>query len=324
MQVSKTGPNTFTGSKLTQTAGTLTYAGTLTNVLSSGTLASGDSIPLFNAPAYGGGFSSVTAPTQAGLTANASQLTGGTGGNISYACDGSFAITTTSLPDGTYGSAYNQTVTASGAVSFGATGLPAGLSINNSGVISGTPTAVGPSSVSIDATNDVGCTASATVSLKVSKAPLSITASNASKSYGQTVTFAGTEFSTSGLVGGDTVSSVTLTSAGAVSTATPGSYDIVPSAAVGSGLGNYTITYNNGTLAVSAATRPVAQSIEVANGSAIVTFSGTPNTIYVTQSAADLNGSWTNISTNTPPTSTWSVTNSVAGDDIRFYRALIP
>ena len=41
-----------------------------------------------------------------------------------------------------------------------------------------------------------------------------------SKTYGQTVTFAGTEFTDSGLVNGDTVTSVTLTSAGAAATAT--------------------------------------------------------------------------------------------------------
>ncbi len=58
------------------------------------------------------------------------------------------------------------------------------------------------------------------------------------KTYGDAVTFAGTEFTTSGLINGDAVSSVTLTSAGAAATATvAGSpYDIVASGAVGTGL----------------------------------------------------------------------------------------
>src|SRR5437879_10043178 len=49
------------------------------------------------------------------------------------------------------------------------------------------------------------------------------------------------------LVNGDTVASVTLTSAGAAATAiVSGSpYSITPSAAVGTGLGNYTISYLN-------------------------------------------------------------------------------
>ena len=49
---------------------------------------------------------------------------------------------------------------------------------------------------------------------------------------------------------GDTVTSVSLSSAGAAATAAVGSYNIVPSAAVGSGLSNYTINYLNGALTV--------------------------------------------------------------------------
>ena len=58
------------------------------------------------------------------------------------------------------------------------------------------------------------------------------------KTYGQTATFAGTAFTTSGLVNSDTVTSVSLSSTGAAATATvSGSpYAIVASAAVGSGL----------------------------------------------------------------------------------------
>ena len=54
------------------------------------------------------------------------------------------------------------------------------------------------------------------------------------------------------LLNSDTVTSVTLPSAGAAATATvAGSpYPVVPSAAVGAGLGNYTISYANGKLTV--------------------------------------------------------------------------
>ena len=84
---------------------------------------------------------------------------------------------------------------------------------------------------------------------------MTITANNASKTYGQTATFAGTAFTTSGLVNGDTVGSVTETSTGAAATAAVGTYPIVPSAATFSaGLSsNYTITYANGTLTVNPA-----------------------------------------------------------------------
>src|SRR5208283_4710200 len=91
--------------------------------------------------------------------------------------------------------------------------------------------------------------------LTVNRAALTVTANNRTKSYGQTATFAGTEFAVGGLVNGDAVSSVTLTSSGAAATATvAGSpYNIVPSAAAGTGLGNYAITYNNGSRTVSPA-----------------------------------------------------------------------
>ena len=56
-------------------------------------------------------------------------------------------------------------------------------------------------------------------SLTVNPAPLTITAESTSKTYGQTVTFAGSEFTESGLVNGDTVTGVTLSSAGAAATA---------------------------------------------------------------------------------------------------------
>ncbi len=45
-------------------------------------------------------------------------------------------------------------------------------------------------------------------SLTVTPAPLTITANNTTKTYGQTETFASTEFTTSGLVNSDAVSSV--------------------------------------------------------------------------------------------------------------------
>ena len=67
--------------------------------------------------------------------------------------------------------------------------------------------------------------------------------------------FAATAFSTTGLVNGDTVSSVTETSTGSGATAAVGAYTIVPGAATfSSGLSsNYTITYASGTLTVNPA-----------------------------------------------------------------------
>jgi hypothetical protein len=85
---------------------------------------------------------------------------------------------------------------------------------------------------------------------------LSITANNASKTYGTTATFATTAFAAVGLQGGDTITGVTMTSAGEANTANAGTYAIVPSApqfGVPGNAANYTITYVNGVLTVNPA-----------------------------------------------------------------------
>src|SRR5206468_3816864 len=95
----------------------------------------------------------------------------------------------------------------------------------------------------------------ASVGLTVNAIALDITANNQSKNYGVTFTFAGSEFSTGAgqLKNSDSVTSVTLTSAGAAATAgVPGSpYAITPSAATGTGLGNYTISYHNASIGLT-------------------------------------------------------------------------
>jgi hypothetical protein len=90
--------------------------------------------------------------------------------------------------------------------------------------------------------------------LTVGAKALTITANNTNKVYGSTITFSGAEFTSVGLTNSDSVSSVTLSSAGAAGAApVAGSpYAITPSAAVGSGLGNYAIRYVAGTLTVGA------------------------------------------------------------------------
>ncbi|MFH0876738.1 MAG: MBG domain-containing protein, partial [Candidatus Omnitrophota bacterium] len=111
--------------------------------------------------------------------------------------------------------------------------------------------------------------------LTVNQAPLSITASDNSKVYGDVLTFLGTEFITSGLKNADDVTGVTLTSSGAVGTTGVGSYDIVPSNAVGSGLGNYDITYHNGTLSVTPRTLDITANDASKTYGDLLTFAGT-------------------------------------------------
>ena len=69
-------------------------------------------------------------------------------------------ITTDSLPNGTEGTSYSQTLTATGTApitwSVTSGSLPAGLSLNNGGMITGTPTAQGESTFTVEAENDYG------------------------------------------------------------------------------------------------------------------------------------------------------------------------
>ena len=115
---------------------------------------------------------------------------------------------------------------------------------------------------------------------------MTITASNKEQDLdGDTVTFDGTtpsiDFSVVGLVNSDTVDSITLTSTGAAATATvAGSpYDIVPSAAVGTGLGNYDIAYQNGKLTVDARDLTITASDTTKTYGDTVTFDGTTPSI---------------------------------------------
>jgi hypothetical protein len=90
----------------------------------------------------------------------------------------------------------------------------------------------------------------------INPATLTIAATNRSKVFGATYTPDTTppsvDFTVTGLVNGDTVTNVTLTCAGYAAAALPQPtpYPVVPSAATGTGLGNYTIGYVNGQLTI--------------------------------------------------------------------------
>jgi sugar lactone lactonase YvrE len=118
-------------------------------------------------------------------------------------------------------------------------------------------------SVTFKPTDQVNYTnVTTSVTINVFQAPLTITATNQVKNYGQTTTFAGTEFITDGLEFSDSVTSVTLMSAGAGPTAgVAGSpYTITNTAAIGNGLANYDITCVNGELTVNPAPLTVTAS----------------------------------------------------------------
>ncbi len=191
---------------------------------------------------------------------------------------------------------YGQTVTLSG-TDFTTSGLVnsdsvASVSLSSTGAAA-TATVTG-SPYAIVASNAVGSGLSnytityVNGSLTVNPAPLTITAGSITKTYGQTVTLSDTDFNASGLVNSDSVASVTLSSTGAAATAavTGSPYAIVASGAVGSGLGNYTISYLSGSLTVNPAplvitadnmTKTYGQTLTFGSGSTQFTSSGLQN-----------------------------------------------
>ncbi|MEP7341021.1 MAG: putative Ig domain-containing protein [Acidobacteriota bacterium] len=104
------------------------------------------------------------------------------------------------LPGGTVGTAYSQTIAASpaGSYTFAITAgsLPAGLSLNSTtGAITGTPTAAGIANFTITATGVGNCTGSQTYSITIQPACPTITnISPTSGVAGATVTITGTNF----------------------------------------------------------------------------------------------------------------------------------
>jgi len=106
---------------------------------------------------------------------------------------------------------------------------------------------------------NLAAAADTSTSLTITNAPLSITANNDSKCYGDTKTYGAglTAFTSSGLVNGETIGTVTITASdspsGTGATDPAGNYDLTPSAATGGTFNpdNYLITYINGTLTVN-------------------------------------------------------------------------
>ena len=103
------------------------------------------------------------------------------------------AITTTSLTDGVIGTAYNQTLTATGSTPItwsveSGSSLPGGLSLNAAtGAISGTPTVTGTFNYTVKATNSVGSDTKA-LSITVTSPITSVSVSPATATVKKTKT----------------------------------------------------------------------------------------------------------------------------------------
>ncbi|WP_422931760.1 beta strand repeat-containing protein [Singulisphaera sp. PoT] len=142
-----------------------------------------------------------------------------------------------------------------------------------------------------DSTYDAAIDHSTTLTIALRN--LSIYANPIIKTYGDAYTFTGDEYLAVGLINSDTISKVTLASAGASGSANVSSipnisgppYAIVPSDAEGDGLSNYKITYVNGGMTV------VPRHIQGSFTAADKAYDGNTNATVVTRSTiGDLGG----------------------------------
>ncbi|MEN9813273.1 MAG: hypothetical protein RL479_1959, partial [Verrucomicrobiota bacterium] len=148
-----------------------------------------------------------------------------------------------------------ETVTVSGNVT---TGSFASAGVGNGIVV--TADLSGLTVGGADAGNYTGLASALTAN--ITAADLTVTADNDTKVYGGTKTYGAgaVAFTSTGLVNGETIGSVTLTAAGGTAaTDKAGAYDLTPSAATGGTFtaANYAISYVKGTLTVS----PVALTV---------------------------------------------------------------
>ena len=153
-------------------------------------------------------------------------------------------ITQTTVPNGTVGSSYSTTLTASGSTApytwslpTGST-LPPGLTLNSAGVISGTPTSTGTYSFSVTARSAYSCSGTTTLSITVVCPalvlnPASLSSGYNGVGYSQTITSTGGSGPyTYSVTAGSLPPGVTLNASSGVLSGTPtaaGSYSFTVS-----------------------------------------------------------------------------------------------
>lgn len=256
-------------------------------------------------------------------------------------------ITTSSLPAGTVDTAYSQTVEASGTtpVSFAvsAGSLPSGLTLDSdTGVVSGTPTAVGSQTFTITATN-VGGTDSKEYTLAVAAAAVapsitlsSLPAGTVGSAYSQTVTATGTtpilfEVSYGSLPAGLTLDSATGVISGTPTAVGSATFTITATNAGGIDSKAFSVAVAAGAVAPSVTTDALAAGTVGAEYSQTVTATGTAPFTFEVSAGSLPDGleldSATGVISGTPTTAgsvtfTISVTNS-GGVDSQEYTIAI-
>ena len=260
----------------------------------------------------------------------------------------SIVLSPSSLTAPVIGSAYSQTISASGGTSpytFAVTtgSLPTGLSLSTSGVISGTPTAVGSFTFRIQATDSASLTGSQSYTVVIATptitiAPSSLPGGTVASSYNQTISASGgggtysytvtagslpaalsLNSSTGVLSGAPTAagaSSFIVTATDTVTTGTgaPFTASQAYSPSIGKGAATVTLsdlsqTYTGSPLAAAATTNPTGLTVVFTyNGSSTVPSTAGTYTVVATINDPNYQGSATNTLTigKAQPVVTWS------------------
>jgi hypothetical protein len=301
----------------------------------------------FSAPASG---ASVTFPTGTRATINAADeasltvAANGTSGSysVSAAANGAlpvnFSLTNltaislnpTTLLDGTYGSAYSQTLTATGGAGSPYTfmllsgALPGGLTIASNGALTGTPTAAGTFSFTVQAKDNDNFTGSQNYTLTIATATVTITPTmGQSKVYGAPVPVL--TYASSGFVNGD---SATLLSGLLGTTATAacsiGTYAFTLGTL--SAGNNYTLVLavNPPTFAVTPATLTITPTAGQSKiyGAAVPILTYTPSGFVNGDSSALVSGALATAATAASPVGTYGFTLGTLSASTNYILAL--
>jgi hypothetical protein len=211
---------------------------------------------------------------------------------LSIAIGAAVTITTSSLPDGVAGVMYSQTLAAGGGTtpytwSITSGSLPAGLTLSSAGVVSGTPTAAGSSTFTVqvtDSTPGQPLTSTKSFTLRID-APLSITTGNLSATVG--VAFSQALAANGGvppyvwtISSGSLPAGLSL-SAGVISgtpsaSATATVTLVVADSAVQTATKSITITVKSGANQISITTGNLSATVGVAFSQALAATGGTP------------------------------------------------